>query len=291
VTIRRQTPTVRLRRLAAELRRLRTTADLTRDDVSEQTGINSTTLYRIETARGRPQMRTLNTLLTLYGVTGEQRDHLTSLCREATTQGWLRPYHAELPEEYTAYISFEDEATTIRNYESLFIPGLLQTEDYARAVIAGVLPLATTEEVEDRVRARMERQAVLTKPKPLRFWAIADEAALRREVGGHQVMQDQLDHLADTAKTHNITFQVIPYGAGAHPGMLGQFVLMSFADPMDTDLIYIDSMAGDLFLESDADVGRYRLTFDNLTAVALSPNDSAALVAEVARDMERRRAR
>jgi len=263
--------------LAAELRRLRRGADLSREDVSERTGINAATLYRIETARARPQMRTLNALLNLYEADQEQREYLTILCREAGKQGWLRPYHSDLPEEYTAYISFEAEAAGVRNYESLFIPGLLQTEDYARAVIRGGLPMASDQEIEDRVRARIERQQVLSKDMPLKLWAIVDEAALRRVVGGAQVMRDQLAHLADAVKAPNITFQVIPFDAGAHPGMPGAFVLMDFSDPMDTDLIYIDSMAGDLFLEADVDVRRYSLIFDNLRAVALSPDASVTL--------------
>lgn len=282
----KQPPTVRLRRLAGELRRLRKTAELSREDVVEHTGINSATLYRIETAKARPQMRTLVALVNLYGVDRAQQDYLKALCRDAGKQGWLRPYHSDLPEEYTAYISFEDEAKGVRNYESLFVPGLLQTEEYANAVIRGVLPAATDEEILDRVTARMERQAVLTKDSALKFWAVVDEAAVRRVVGGSQVMGAQLRRLADAAKSPNITFQVIPFGAGAHPGMPGQFVLMDFEDPMDTDLIYIDSMAGDLFLESDADISRYRSIFDNLVAVALSPNDSASLVANVASEMK-----
>lgn len=277
----KQTPTVRLRRLAAELRRLRRVADMNREEASAQTGINNATLYRIETARARPQMRTLAALLNLYGVDAEQREYLTILCRDAGKQGWLRPYHSDLPEEYTAYISFEAEAAGVRNYESLFIPGLLQTEEYARAVIRGGLPMAGEPEVEDRVQARMERQAVLTKEAPLKLWAIIDEAALRRVVGGGKVMRAQLAHLADMVKVPNITFQVIPFDAGAHPGMPGAFVLMDFTDPMDTDLIYIDSMAGDLFLESDADVSRYSSIFDNLRAVALSPDASVTFVAEL----------
>jgi transcriptional regulator with XRE-family HTH domain len=282
VAPKRQAPTVRLRRLAAELRRLRNVADLTRENVSDKTGINNATLYRIETSRARPQMRTLTSLLHLYEVDQEQRQYLADLCREAATQGWLRPYHAELPEEYTAYISFEGEAHGVRNYESLFIPGLLQTEDYARAVIRGVLPSATDDEVEDRVRARMERQGVLAKATPLKMWVVVDEATLRRVVGGITVMHDQLVRLAEAVKAPNITFQVISFSAGAHPGMPGQFIVLDFADPLDTDLIYIDSMAGDLFLESDADIARYRAVFDNLVAVALSPNDSVALVSEIA---------
>ncbi|MCA1708518.1 MAG: helix-turn-helix domain-containing protein [Actinobacteria bacterium] len=281
---RRHTPTVRLRRLAAELRRLRAAADLSRDDASRHTGINHATLYRIETAKARPQMRTLAALLTLYGVDTEQRESLTNLCREAGTQGWLRPYHSDLPEEYTAYISFEDDAAGVRNYQSLFIPGLLQTEDYARAVIRSVLPWATDTEVADRVQARMDRQGVLTKAAPLTLWAIVDEAALHRVVGGADVMRAQLRHLTEAVKAPNITFQVIPFGAGAHPGMPGAFVLMDFSDPMDTDLIHIDSMAGDLFLEADADVRRYTSIFDNLRAIALSPDDSASLVVELTRE-------
>ncbi|MGH3907396.1 MAG: helix-turn-helix domain-containing protein [Pseudonocardiaceae bacterium] len=280
----RHTPTVRLRRLAAELRRLRGAADMSREDVSEQTGVNNATLYRIDTARARPQMRTLAALLNSYGVDTEQREYLTTLCREAARQGWLRPYHSDLPEEYTAYISFEAEAAGVRNYESLFIPGLLQTEDYALAVVRGTLPSATDAEVADRVQARMERQGVLTKDAPLKLWAIVDEAALRRVVGGADVMRAQLRRLADAAKTPNITFQVIPFGAGAHPGMPGSFVLMDFSDPMDTDLIYIDSMAGDLFLETDADIRRYTSVFDNLRAIALSPDDSASFLAELAHE-------
>lgn len=281
---RRQPPTVRLRRLAAELRRLRGAADISRDGASERTGINHATLYRIETAKARPQMRTLAALLSLYGVDAEQREHLTTLCRDAAQQGWLRPYHSDLPEEYTAYISFEAESAGVRNYESLFIPGLLQTEEYVRAVVRGVMPSATDTEVADRVQGRMDRQGLLAKDAPLRLWAILDEAALHRVVGNAEVMQAQLRHLAEAVKAPNITFQVVPFHAGAHPGMAGSFVLIDFSDPMDTDLVYIESMAGDLFLESDADVRLYTSIFDNLRAVALSPDASAALIADLAHE-------
>lgn len=286
VTTKRHTPTVRLRRLAAELRRLRAGSGLSRETVSERTGVNVVTLYRIETARTKPQLRTLNTLVNTYGVAADLRDYLTSLCRDAGQQGWLRPYHTDLPEEYTAYISFEDEAAGVSNYESLFIPGLLQTEDYARAVIRGVLTTATPTQVEDRVRARIERQQVLTKDAPLKFWAVIDEACLHRLVGGVAVMHCQLQALEAATTTPNITLQVIPFSAGAHPGMPGSFVLMTFADPMDMDLIYIDSMAGDLFLESDADISRYTTMFDTLRAVALGPDDSRALISQLTHRMK-----
>lgn len=274
-------PSVRLRRLAGELRRLRTQAGLSWEEVAERTAINKSTLYRIESARGRPHRRTMLTLLTLYGAADAERDYLVTLLKESGSPGWLQPYHSELPEEYTAYISFESEACGVRTYESLFVPGLLQTEDYARAVVQGTLPAATSVEVEDRVRARMERQALLAGDKPIRFWAVVDEAALHRAVGGEKVMADQLAGLVEATETPNITLQVIPFGAGAHPGMAGQFILLEFPDPVDDDLIYIDSMAGDLFLDSNADVRRYRSMFDMLVAVALSPKDSAALIADI----------
>ncbi|MEU7164322.1 helix-turn-helix transcriptional regulator [Streptomyces morookaense] len=282
----RQMPTVRLRRLAAELRRLRKGAELTREHVSEQTGINAATLYRIETARVRPQQRTLIALLNLYEVGDPQRGEIVALSRGAGSQRWLRPYHSELPEEYTAYISFEAEARAVRNYESLFIPGLLQTEGYARAVIKGVLPMASTREIEQRVQARIERQEVLAKPDPLNLWAIMDEAALRRVVGGPEVMHEQMQRLMASATEPHMTIQVIPFGAGAHAGMPGSFVLMSFPEVEDPEIIYIDSMAGDLFLEAEADVRRYGAIFDNLRAVALSPDDTSNLIATLTKEIQ-----
>ena len=281
-TTRPKPPTVRLRRLAAELRRLRTGTELSREDVEKRTGINEATLYRIETARARPQRRTLVALLDLYGVTDPQRSDLLTLSRDADHQGWLQPYHSELPEGYTAYISFEAEARSVRNYESLYIPGLLQTEDYARAVIVGGLPTASHTEVEQRVQARLERQALLSRDKPLELWAIVDEAAIRRVVGGHDVMQAQLKHVLEAAQAPNITFQMIPYDKGAHPGMAGSFVHMGFDDPLDPELVYVDSLAGDLFLEADADVRRYKLMFEHLQAAALSPRETSAELAKVA---------
>jgi transcriptional regulator with XRE-family HTH domain len=286
VPTKKSAPTVRLRRLAAELRRLRTKAGLTWDDVTKRTNINNATIYRIETAKTRPQNRTLITLLDLYGVGAAQREQLLALSKESVAHGWLRPYHQDLRDEYTAYISFESEAAGVRNYESLFIPGLLQTEDYARATIRGGLPMAGQQEVEDRMQARMARQQVLTKDNPLKLWAIVDEAALNRVVGGAAVMHAQLNHLLDVTATPHITFQLIPFTAGAHPGMSGAFVIMDFPDPMDTDLIFIESMAGHLFLESDADVRRYNAIVDNLRAVALSPDDSAVWIAELASEFE-----
>jgi hypothetical protein len=187
-----------------------------------------------------------------------------------------------LPAVYSDYIGFESEARAISNYESLFVPGLLQTEDYARAVIRGTLPHATDDQVEIRVRARMERQGLLTREDALRFWAIMDEAAVRRVVDGRPVMRAQLAKLQEMAQLPHVTIQVIPYEAGAHPGMTGSFVVLEFPDPADRSLVYLDSMAGDLFLEDDLEIRRYILMFEHLRAAALRPDEAAALLAAAA---------
>jgi transcriptional regulator with XRE-family HTH domain len=259
---------------------MRTAAGLTREDACDQTGINAATLYRIEAAKVRPQRRTLVALLNLYAVTdAQQRASLIELSQQASQLGWLQAYESALGEGYSAYISFEAEARAVSNYESLFIPGLLQTERYARAVIHGVWPQATAEEVQQRVEVRMQRQALLAKDDPITLWAIVDEAALHRLVGGPEIMAEQLHRLAEATKAPHIVLQVIPFTAGAHPGMPGSFVVMEFPDAADPDLVYIDSMAGDLLLEKEADVRRYTDMFQHLRAQALSPNDTHRTIA------------
>jgi transcriptional regulator with XRE-family HTH domain len=231
----RQTPTVRLRRLAAKLRSLRTSSGLTRDEIVERTGINVATLYRIEHARVRPQTRTLRTLLALYGVEGVHQDELIGLLRDARQRGWLHAYQSVLPEQYTTYIGFEGEARGVWNYESL--------------------------------------------------WGIVDEAALRWQVGGREVMCGQLRHLLEAAELPQVTLQLIPFSAGAHAGMPGSFVFMQFAEPAIPDVVYIDSMAGELFLEEESDVRRYKLVFEHLRAVADSPDAARSLIAGLVAQM------
>ncbi len=278
----RQTPTVRLRRLAAELRSLRASSGLTRDEVVERTGINAVTMYRIEHARVRPQTRTLRTLLDLYGVEKDQQAELVGWLRDARERGWLHAYQSELPEQYMTFIGFEGEAESAWNYDSLLVPGLLQTEDYARAVIRAGFPTAGRDEIEHRVEVRMARQEVLRGENPLRLWGIADEAALRRQVGGPGVMRAQLRHLLEASELPNITFQVIPFDVGAHAGMPGSFIVLQFTEEAIPDVIYVDSMAGELFLEEESDVRRYKLVFEHLRAVAASPDVSRRLIASIA---------
>jgi hypothetical protein len=172
----------------------------------------------------------------------------------------------------------------VHNYESLFIPGLLQTEDYGRSMISGVLPTVTETEISERIQARTERQKLLDGAAPLELWAVVDEAAIRRVVGGHAVMAAQLQHMLDMMNRRNITVQVITFETGAHPGMPGAFVHMEFRDELDPELVYVDTLAGDIFLEADDDLRRYRQMFDHLRAGALSPADSAKLISSVLED-------
>ena len=203
--------------MAAELRRLRAGSGLSREQVEEQTGVNEGTLYRIETARARPQRRTLIALLDVYAVGEPLRADLIELTRSADRQGWSRPYQWQLPGEYAAYISFEAEARAVHNYESLFVPGLLQTPEYGRAMIQGVLPTATEREVDERIEARTERQKLLVGPDPLELWAVTDEAAIRRVVGGRAVMAAQLEPQR-AADSQVLAGRCVQVGHAAPPG-------------------------------------------------------------------------
>ncbi len=235
---------------------------MTQEEVSERTGIDRSTLYRLESAQQRPQRSTLIQLLDLYRAEDPRRGELLTLLREAGQRGWLQQYRSELPDVYSDYIGFEDEARSISNYESLFIPGLLQTEDYVRALIHGTLPYAGGEEIENRVSARM--------------------AAVRRQVGTREVMHAQLDRLREAATRPNVTIQVIPFDAGAHPGMHGSFVVLEFSDAADLSIVYTESAAGGLFLEEEVEVRRYILMFEYLRAAALRPEATATVLAAIA---------
>ncbi len=275
------------RRLAEELVKLRKEAGLERDDVIERTGLGYTTLYRLETGRGKPRTSTLMSLLGFYGLfKGNPRcDELLELGEQIGARGWINAYSDELPEPYVEYVAFESEAATLQNYESLLIPGLLQTQSYAQSLIVGVLPFSSEEDVERRVQVRMQRQAVLTGADPVRLEAVIDEAALRRAVGGPAVMAGQLRTLL--APRPNVQIRVIPFDRGAHPGVVGSFVRMRFRDPAAKDLIYIDTITGDLFREEPEDLVSYERLFALLQEVALTEEDSAEFIEKTARGYEK----
>jgi hypothetical protein len=200
-------------------------------------------------------------------------------------QGWLQTFEGELPDRYSTFIGFESEARQLLTYEALLIPGLLQTEDYARAVIRGMLPQATDEEVEARVAARMQRQRVLDGDQ-LRLWAAVDEAALRRSVGDVAVLGAQVEHLLQAARRPNVALQILPFNAGPHPALLGGFVILKFGDIGAPDMVYIESEAGDLFLDDEPIVDRYNTTFEHLRATALNFAASADFLSRYRREIQ-----
>ena len=261
----RRAAPVGLRRLAAELRRLRAESKLSREGVEHQVGINSVTLYRIESARARPQRRTLMTLLDLYGVRDEARRAQLVELSKARGLAWLQAYEGTIDDPYSALITLETEATAIRSYEQAFIPGLLQTPEYARTSIAGSQPDLDPENVERRVAVRMKRQEILDR---VRVHSIIDEAALRRAVGGPSVMAGQVAHLLGLGPS--VTLQVLPFSAGAHPAMKGSFVVHTF-DAADPHAAYLDTHAQQVFLEDQAQVASFVTVFDELSERALSP--------------------
>jgi transcriptional regulator with XRE-family HTH domain len=265
----RTPPTVRMRRLASELRRLRGAAGMSREDVAERTDINVATLYRLETAKGRPQRRTLTSLLELYQVAPEERDALFALLKAAGEKGWVQPFAGAIPEE--------SEAASVRNYESLLIPGLLQTAGYIAASSAGQSPLMPGDQIDLQAKIRVGRQDLLTRSNPLALWAIVDEAVLRREVGGAEVMRDQFEHLLSMMELPNVTFQIVPFSAGSHAGMLGSFSVLDFPDP-DPTVACVETMAGSMFQETEDEVRACTVAFDHLRATAASPAESARMV-------------
>ncbi|MCM6773952.1 helix-turn-helix domain-containing protein [Nocardia sp. CDC159] len=275
--------TVRLRRLAALLFEMRENSGLSKEVVSARTGINVTTLYRIETAQARPQRRTLMAMLDLYGVEDPQRSDALQLLSEAQKPGMSRPFEAAVSEVYAAYINFETEALSARLFQTSFIPGLLQTERYAWAVLDTAMPKVETAVIEQRLRARVERSKVLIRDgNPLELWVVLDEAAIRRVVGGPDVMREQLLRLTEESDKRNVILQVLPFKAGAHPAMVGSFVLLDFPDPADPELVYVEGIAGDDIVEGHNEIRRFGVMFDQLRAMALSPRDSAEMITEVA---------
>jgi transcriptional regulator with XRE-family HTH domain len=281
----RKIPTVKLRRLAGELKRLRVAAGITIDEVVKRTGIDQSSIYRIERAFNKPQRRTVTTLLDLYEVDEERRETLLAWLKESGQQGWLQAHEPYLLEQYQAYVSFEYEAERLLNYETLFVPGLLQTSDYARAVVEGGGRSLnfTAEDVQRRVDVRMRRQSVLHRPVAMQLHSLVDEAAIRRQVGGPEIMREQIQHLVTASSAANVTLQVVPFGAGAHPGMSGAFTVMHFADPLDVPLVYAEGATGNNFLEAEGDVASFASRFDFIARQALSPAQTRKLLQEAAK--------
>ena len=278
-------PTLRRRELSARLKELREKAGIDVAAAAEALGCSTDKIHWIERAEwNRPRWRDVRDLLDRYGVTNERlRNYLLQLARDSGQQDWWHPYKAMLSETYTTYIAFEGEAEELLTFELAVIPGLLQTENYARALNREGPAELGADEIEERVKVRAERQRILERPDPVRLFAVIDEAALRRKVGGDEVMRDQLQHLVDMAAHPKITIQILPFAAGPHPGTGGRFTILTFPGAATPDAVYIATIAGELLIESGG-VDRYRSVFRRLNAKALSPEDTIAMIHNTMRD-------
>ena len=239
-------------------------------------------MFRIETGRNRPQPGNVRMLLELYGVTGPERDGLIQLTREARQPGWWHFFRDVLPNPYEVSIGLEAGAISIRNFEPVVVPGLLQSGDYAREIFRNGPIELDPDEVERLLEVRLARQQILARDDRPRLWAVIDEAVIHRVVGGTEVMRGQLRHLADAARQGKTTILVVPYRAGAHAGAIGAFVTLDFAEDTDPTVVYVETLAGDIYLEERSDVNRYTLAFDRLVAAALHPDESVQLIEQVA---------
>jgi transcriptional regulator with XRE-family HTH domain len=272
---------MRRRRLAAELRRLRDQSGLSTTDAAKRLGWQASRISRIETRQSGITTPDLRKLLNVYGVEDEgYRAYLAELARRVNERGWWQKYAGLIGHEYADLIGLEAEARTIRSYEQELVPGLLQTPDYARAVIRASRPTDTTEEIGRRVEIRIERQEVLTRadPPPPRFNVVLSEGTLRRPVGGHEVMRRQLEYLMRPRDRANVTVQVLPFDAGVHPSMVGPFTSMTFPDPGDLGVVNVENATGALFLEEPDELRVYEELWSQLQASALSADDSQALL-------------
>jgi transcriptional regulator with XRE-family HTH domain len=280
-------PTVLRILLGAQLRRLREAKRITLEDAGRVIRASHSKISRLETGRVGFKDRDISDLLTFYGVTDEkERESLRALAQRANAPGWWHDYSDILPSWFEAYVGLEEVATQVRAYEVQFVPGLLQSEDYARAVTLLGHDDELPREVERRVRLRMARQAVLERAEPPNVWAVVDEAVLRRPTGSPAVMQGQLKHLLDLAERPNITIQIMPFQVGGHSAAGGAFSILRFAEPDLPDVVYVENLTSALYLDKQADVDSYLLAAERLSIAAHEPNETPRILEEIIRQLE-----
>jgi DNA-binding XRE family transcriptional regulator len=278
-------PTIRRMLVGAQLRRLRADMGLTREEAAKAIRASEWKIHRLENGQVGFKERDVVDLLALYGVTDpDEVAAFLVLTREANAPGWWQRYGDVLPPWFRTYVDLESAATLIRTYEGQFVPGLLQTDDYMRALVHGTHP-ESAEEVGRRVRLRMARQTLLTREHPPRLWAVVDEAALRRPVGGREIMRGQLERLIDATKLPNVTLQILPFGAGAHSAMVGAFSILRFAGQQLPDVVYLEHLTSALYLDRRDEVERYLDVMELLCIDSEPPAKTVELLAKILNEL------
>lgn len=279
-------PTVLRIILGTQLRRLREAKGISRQTAGYTIRCSDAKISRLELGRVGYKQRDVADLLTLYGVTNAQeREAFLGLAHQASAPGWWHKYSDVLPSWFEIYLGLEQAASVIRSYEVQFVPGLFQTEAYVRAVTLLGHIGASAADIDRRVHLRMVRQELLTTPDAPRVWAVVDEAALRRPVGGEQVMRAQLQQLIQMSELPNVTLQVVPFQAGGHAAAGGAFSILRFSDPDIQDIAYLEQLTSALYLDKSADVDHYLMVMDRLSAEAMPPDETAKLLARTLEDM------
>ncbi|BET46400.1 helix-turn-helix domain-containing protein [Streptomyces tendae] len=279
---RRAAPTVGQVVLGRRLQELRETAGLKREEAAKVLRVAPATVRRMEMAEVALKIPYVQILLTAYGVAGDEVAAFVALAEEANQPGWWQRYHDVLPDWFSLYVSLEGAARIVRSYEPHFVPGLLQTEDYARSVLeAGTIGNAGADAVERHVSLRMERQRLLDRPDPPHLWVVMDETVLKRPVSIHgRVMREQLDKLLELAGRDRVTLQVAEFEDGPHPGTYAPFTLFRFAEPELPDMVFTEYLTGALYLDSRTEVSAHLEVLDHMTARAASTQRTEKILRE-----------
>jgi transcriptional regulator with XRE-family HTH domain len=269
--------------LGSQLRRLREAKGVTREEAGHLIRGSESKISRMELGRVGFKERDVADLLTMYGVDDNAaRSAVLDLVGTANEPGWWHRFNDVLPSWFQAYVGLEEAAMRIRTYEVQFVPGLLQTKEYARAVVTAGSAGISGDEIARRVDLRLERQRVLDRPDGPFFWAVIDEAALRRPIGGAEVMRAQLEHLIDQMRLPNITVQVMPFDFGGHSAEGGAFSVLRFPDRELPDVVYVEQLASALYLDKREDVDRYTEVMERLCAVSTTPDETVELLRAIA---------
>ncbi|WP_043640074.1 helix-turn-helix domain-containing protein [Nonomuraea candida] len=269
--------------LGSQLRKLREAKNVTREEAGHLIRGSESKISRMELGRVGFKERDVADLLTLYGVVDQQaRAAVLDLVATANEPGWWHRFNDVLPTWFQAYVGLEEAAARIRTYEVQFVPGLLQTKEYARAVVTAGSAGIGAEEIARRVDLRLERQRMFDRPDGPVFWAVIDEAALRRPIGGAEVMRAQIEHLIDLMRQPNITIQVMPFSFGGHSAEGGAFSILRFPDSDLPDVVYVEQLASALYLDKREDVDRYTEVMERLCAVSTTPDETIELLRTIA---------